>query len=172
MRQRLEYRIGPGMTSLLMIFMVLCLATLAILAYASTRMDSTLTQRNVESSIAYYEASAEAQQVLYDLDAKLQELRTQAGGDTARYAEGVRQAFDLEAGEADSMEDIPLEVIERMDDQRILRLQLHIPVALTGDRYTLHGYQAVNDSAWDAEQGIGYYVPAASDDDEDDGVAP
>lgn len=168
MRQRLEYRIGPGMTSLLMVFMVLCLATLAILAYAGTRADSTLTQRNVESSTAYYAASARAQQALYDLDAELQELRIQADGDAAGYAAKVRQAFGLKEDETDSTADIPLEVIERMDDQRILRVALRIPVQLTGARYILAGYQAVNDSAWDADQSIGYYVPAASDDDESD----
>ena len=165
MRQRLDYRVGPGMTSLLMIFMVLCLATLAILAYASTKLDSTLTLRNVESTTAYYEASAKAQEALSQVDSRLQQLRSQAGGDKDSYAQQVRAAFNITEASEGSEETLPVEVIERIDELRMLRVRLRVPVALDGPRYELTGYQAVNDSDWEAEQSVGYYVPAADDDD-------
>jgi hypothetical protein len=84
-----DYRIGPGMTSLLMIFIALCMAALAVLSMASVQVDSVLNSRNQESTVSYYQAEAALQKTLADIDGQLVAARAEAGGDLAAYESKV-----------------------------------------------------------------------------------
>ncbi len=53
--------IGIGGISMLAIFVVLCLTTLAVLSLVSARADLTLTEKTALSSEEYYAADAEAE---------------------------------------------------------------------------------------------------------------
>lgn len=167
MRQRVEYRVGPGMTSLLMVLMVLCLATLAILAYASMRVDSTLTEKSVATTVAYYQAEETAQSGLYQLDRMLSEKRAEAQGDADAYIEGVREALDL-SGEDAGTGPLVHTMQAALGDGRVLRVTVEIPRSLEGPRYQETHHQVVNDAPWEAEENIGFYVPAVSDDDDEE----
>lgn len=57
-----------GMTSLLMIFVVILLGVFGILTYMSARSDLLLTQKNQASVQSYYEAEGEKAELLYQLD--------------------------------------------------------------------------------------------------------
>ena len=76
MKDSVDYRIGPGMTSLLMIFFVLCMAALAILTLQSVQVESVLNARTADATGAYYEAAVQVERQLADIDAKLAEART------------------------------------------------------------------------------------------------
>lgn len=66
-----EYRVGIGTSSMLMIFIVLCLTTLAILALSSARTDSAMTDRNIKIVEDYYAAVNEAQSAIAQIDGSL-----------------------------------------------------------------------------------------------------
>lgn len=67
-RPKQEYRVGIGASTMLTIFAVLCVTTLALLALSGARGDAALTGRSVAMSKAYYEASDRAQRVLAQVD--------------------------------------------------------------------------------------------------------
>ena len=90
-----DYRIGPGMSSLLMIFVVLCMAALAVLTLMSVQSDSSLNLKSQENTVRYYEAAAQAQRELFELDQRLAAARAEAKGDQAVYATFV-QALQAE----------------------------------------------------------------------------
>lgn len=98
MKNKQEYRVGIGATSMLMIFIVLCLTTLAILALSSARTDYSMTERNVEISLSYYGAVNEAQEVIARVDAALLALR----------ADSVDEEAYWKAVEALSLDDVQL----------------------------------------------------------------
>ena len=52
--------IGAGGISILAIFVVLCLATLAALSLVSARADRNLAEKNAQASVEYYQADARA----------------------------------------------------------------------------------------------------------------
>ena len=90
MKQRLEFRIGVGASSILMILVVLALAALSLLSLSSARNNQALSQRNLSMALRYYQAAAEAQQKLAAIDAVLAEH----AGNTA--AEDWQARFDAQ----------------------------------------------------------------------------
>lgn len=97
-RPKQEYRVGIGTSTMITIFSVLCVATLALLALSGARGDAALTGRAVAMSEAYYEASDRAQRVLAQLDGMVRKAAAASG----------REAFeDLLSGR--KIQGIPLD---------------------------------------------------------------
>ena len=180
MKDSVDYRIGPGMTSLLMIFFVLCMAALAILTLQSVQVESVLNKRTATTTGAYYEAALHVERQLADIDAKLVEARTTAAGDPDAYADDVAalQAAlpatfasddDQGGGLPPSLpaETLPLSFAVLVSGEETaeseIQVILHVPKALTGPRYTVARRMLVNIAPWDAEQDVGLYVPGTSD---------
>ena len=65
---------GVGISSILMIFVILCLTAFGILSFSTARSDWQLTQKNVQSIQSYYDADAKAQEVLAQTDLELARL--------------------------------------------------------------------------------------------------
>ena len=66
--------IHMGAPSLLMIFLVLCLFTFALLSLSGAKNDRTLSQQSADRIQAYYQASSLAEQALDQIDTILQKL--------------------------------------------------------------------------------------------------
>ena len=69
--------VNIGSSSLLIVFLVLCLATFSILSLSSAKSDYTLSERLAEHKNQYYEASSKAESVLDKVDATLEETAVQ-----------------------------------------------------------------------------------------------
>lgn len=136
------YRMGIGASSVLLIFVVLCLTTLGVLSYASARASQALTDRRQTQVEAYFEASAAAQRAIAEIDAALK-----AGGevpvpaDIADFtAEDGTILFTVAAGETHQ-----LEVLLRVGDG-------------SGARYTVVRHQFDNIGEWNADLSWGDFA--------------
>lgn len=111
-RPRQEYRAGIGASSMLTIFVALCVSTLALLALSGARGDAALTARAVDMTSGYYEASDQAQRVLAQIDGAVRDAASKSPnpqefedimanlsveGVSLVYDEGIL-SFDLDAG--------------------------------------------------------------------------
>lgn len=67
-KQKPEYRVGIGASSILMVLVVVALTALSLLSLGSARNAQTLTERNRDMLTAYYAAAGEVQQTLAALD--------------------------------------------------------------------------------------------------------
>ena len=56
--------LGVGVSSILVIFVLLCLVTFATLSLVSARADRNLSQKAVDHTLEYYTASNQAEQIL------------------------------------------------------------------------------------------------------------
>jgi len=56
MKGKSRFQVGTGVTSILMIFVILCLTTFAILSYASAGVDLNMTKKHVSYMENYYNA--------------------------------------------------------------------------------------------------------------------
>ena len=178
MKDGLDYRIGPGMTSLLMIFFVLCMAALAILTLQSVQVESALNARTANTTGAYYEAATQAERQLADIDARLVAARIVAGGNPDVYTANVAALQSMlwltHAPEGMDNDSFPPSVSDSMlpltfavpigaSGESEIQVILHVPQTFTGPRYTVVRRMVVNITSWDGEQDIGMYVPGTSD---------
>jgi len=85
---KIEYRMGTGATSMLIIFVLLSLATLSILSLTTARLDLRLSERNATMTAAYYGAVNAAQDALMALDGQLAD-RQANGGDLQAIADSL-----------------------------------------------------------------------------------
>lgn len=159
-----DYRVGPGMTSLLLIFVALCMAALAVLSFASVRVDTSLNDRAAEATVRYYQAAARAQEQLFQLDQQLLADREAAApvvnetaADQATADNGPDKSVPAEAEPEQRSLTVPL------GDGRELVLALEVKAAPAVERYVLRSHRVMNVAEWEAEQNIGVYVPPEAD---------
>lgn len=67
-RERSESRAGVGVSSVMMILVVLAMAALGMLAYSRAKSTESMTLRNAEVAQAYYAAAADVQRTLREID--------------------------------------------------------------------------------------------------------
>jgi len=84
-RVKTEFRVGVGASSILMVLVVLALTAVSLLSFQSALNAEALTNRNLQMTTAYYEASARAQERLAAMDAVLAE----AGAEGVADAKGI-----------------------------------------------------------------------------------
>ncbi|HPJ01643.1 MAG TPA: hypothetical protein PKU80_02250 [Candidatus Limiplasma sp.] len=77
MRIKQEYRLGVGISAMLLIFVMISIVTLGVLSFLSARADKALTDKSVLMVQAYYAASADAQHRLFTLDNDLQAITSE-----------------------------------------------------------------------------------------------
>lgn len=125
MKKQDTFRAGTGASSIMMVFVILCLTTLAVLSFLSARADQHTTDRVTEQAGAYYAARAAVEEKIAVLDAGLY------GGDTA-YTPG--DLIELEAP---------------MGDGRYVRARVRIlALGQTGPRYEIVEYRTVDMREW------------------------
>lgn len=77
-KQDSQQRVGVGVSSVLMILVVLAMTALSLLALGSARSNQSMTQRNATVGSAYYVAADRVQKTLAEVDAVLLEGRENA----------------------------------------------------------------------------------------------
>lgn len=75
--------IHMGAPSLLMIFLVLCLFTFALLSLSSAKNNLALSQQSAQRTQAYYEASSLAEQMVDQIDTVLSDAYKSCGKESA-----------------------------------------------------------------------------------------
>jgi len=161
-RHRSEYRVGPGASTLLMIFVSLCMATVSILSLVSAMADTRLTERAQMHINTYYAAATAAQLELSEIDGELSDSRAFAFN-VEEYREELLAMRD---------DRIDLIVEESEDDEDLLHLSfsvtmyegleifvlLDVPVSLTGPRYHIVSHVMRNTGDWQPDDTMDLFV--------------
>lgn len=108
MSRKGNFHLGVGASSILMIFVVLCLTTFGILSYVTANADNKLSTKNAETVESYYTSAAAAEGKLQKIDTALI-----SAGEDARLAAAGTSLTDLKyyneykgRGELQSVTDI------------------------------------------------------------------
>ena len=136
--------INIGSSSLLMVFLVLCLTTFAILALSSAQSDYSFSKKFAEHKTEYYEASSRAEMILGEIDQILAETAKQvtaAQNNAAQNSTAQNSTAQNNAAQnsADSeLASFELAVTARIDGKEID----NIPLSCTGaEGETVISYQ-------------------------------
>lgn len=68
MKSAHKVKISVGVTTILMIFVVLCFTTFAVLSFLTARSDYALTRKTVTATQEYYQADAKIEELLASID--------------------------------------------------------------------------------------------------------
>ncbi|MCC8025421.1 MAG: hypothetical protein LIP16_09000 [Clostridium sp.] len=94
-------KVNIGASSLILIFIVLCLAVFGLLSLSNARGDMALAERNVQAVTGYYEADNKGQQWLREIDRILMEEMA-ASGDSGQCSLNIKDRlgdiYDRERG--------------------------------------------------------------------------
>ena len=135
-----DYRMGMGASSVLMILVVLAMTALGLLSLGSARQTEAQTKRNLQTTLHYYEAAADVQKALAELDEALYELQADGESlDTATLA--TRMPHTTFRTEADGS--MTFELLMPAGDEHQLVVRGDI-LAANGARYAVNEHALVS----------------------------
>ena len=81
-----QFGMNIGSASILLVFVILCLVSFAVLSIVSANADSKLSARVLERTTAYYNASNQAEQSLAGMDKTLRRMYESTDSEEAYFA--------------------------------------------------------------------------------------
>lgn len=150
-----------GTSTLLLIFVSLCLLTFAVLSFLSARADQNLSRKTAERTSAYYETCNQAEDRLGETDRMLEKLWQETANEKA-YFQAVRETFeDMDFDEESRM----LSFSVPLTDTQVLTVTLKLRTPESGSTfYTISGWKTVNTAGWTADTRQNVYVQTESAD--------
>lgn len=135
--------VNIGSSSLLIIFLILCLATFAVLSLSSAKSDYTSSRRLAQHKAEYYEASAKAETVLARIDRALAE--GMSSGDIPADVDGIQIKTDSH--------EISYEI--PMSEKQALRIALRLTDPAEHENYyEIAAWQVISAGDWEGSQSI------------------
>lgn len=150
--------VNIGSSSLLVIFLILCLATFAILSLSSAQSDHSFAERLAAHKTGYYEASSRAEVITGEVDRILEE---RAALGTTDYSADVIAALDgaeiegitLSCTSEDEMPSVTFQVPS--GESQALQVILDVTDYTTQDTfYTIRAWQVVSTRVWEADDSL------------------
>ena len=139
-----------GITSLVLIFIMLCLLTFSVLSLVTARADLRLSQKNAERTSAYYDAENRANDVLLSVISCIEEYKDSP--DASVFYQKLRERLDGQNGilftGADSLE---YEVL--LDKEQLLSVSLEISYETydDGSHYRILAWNTVSTHEWESD---------------------
>lgn len=168
-----SYYVNIGSSSLLVIFLVLCLVTFAILSLSSARSDYSFSERLAAHKQTYYEASAKAEEAVDEIDRILCETAVDVdligqpdAGNSGEASERLQEYFARigETLQEARIEDVSVQVRQSEEGCEISfrvpagdRQALLVVLQVTDCRehenyYEVKAWKVVNTDNWESEQ--------------------
>ncbi len=142
--------VGTGTTSLLMIFTVLCFATLAMLSLATAASSQRTQQRGFEKAAATAAARGEVAGQVALLDEQLLALQLEHQDDAAAYMDSAAQLAQ-QLGWAAGEQQGSIVWIQGVDEETELYTELILLEQDAAERYTVELQVAQVIGGWSAE---------------------
>lgn len=139
-----------GITSLVLIFVMLCLLTFSVLSLVTARADLRLSQKNAERTSAYYDAENRANDVLLSVISCIEEYKDSP--DASVFYQKLRERLDGQNGilftGADSLK---YEVL--LDKEQLLSVSLEISYETydDGSHYRILAWNTVSTHEWESD---------------------
>lgn len=161
-----SYFVNIGSSSLLVIFLILCLVTFAILSLSSAKSDYSFSQRLAQHRQTYYEANANAEEVVNQIDNTLSALAEEIDLFGSSSFDGLDNYFSAvnSAFKGCQINDITVNC-DFWGDELLISFQvpagdsqaLTVTLQVTDCReqatyYDVKAWQIINTGSWDNDQ--------------------
>ncbi len=148
-----------GGTSIIMVFILLCLTVFAVLTLQSASADLRLANKSAEASTRYYEADAEAERILAQIDEVLYILSESAVDESSYRANLTRAAADLGLPVTISGQTLTYSVPAGVNQRLEVGLELPWPATEERIKRVKWAVTAIEQSGEDAGDGVNIFIP-------------
>ena len=155
-KSKTEYRVGIGASSILMVLVILALTAVSLLSFRSAKNTEALTKRNLQMTVAYYEASANAQKKLAAIDELLVESQMAAN---IVLGEALQTELFSTLGMAELLiwqdgEDIRFSFVEDAQYERQIEVEGIFTLSSDTQRYHINKYRLISQPTEDDSAGF------------------
>ena len=150
MSKRKYPTINIGSSSMLVVFIILCLVTFSVLSVASANNDRKYSEKIADRTTAYYEASNKAEELLSQIDDKLKQVYEQYN---AEYLSQVPNALTSIDG-IDTSDFPSVSFSVPINDTQTLSVSLLIQIPeKEGDTfYTITSWKEISTEVWNGDE--------------------
>lgn len=139
MKQK-RYGVNVGSSSLLIIFVIVCLVSFAALSIVSANSDYKLTKRMAQRATDYYSACNSAYRALADIDRTLLSIYETSGSEEDYYAQtGHTKSFAYPVSDIQSL--------------RVV-IEIHYPESSGDARYTITEWRLITTGTLEYDQSL------------------
>lgn len=112
-----QFGVNIGSASILLVFVILCLVSFAVLSIVSANADSKLSTRVLERTTAYYTACNQAEQSLASMDKTLQRMYASSDSKEAYFASvGHGKSYVIPISDLQSLQ-VTIEILYPESDE-------------------------------------------------------
>lgn len=153
MKNKHQLPIGIGISSILLIFVILCLLTFAVLSLVSANADYKLVKKNSAHTHEVYEAENSANELMDKIDSILKS--TYQSSDSSDYLKQVQQ---LDGISFPSKDQIAYEI--KVNEHQILQVVLLLNSEIKkGDSfYQIETWKLTGTQTWEADDTLPVYT--------------
>ena len=151
--------LGVGASSILVIFVLLCLVTFAALSLVSARADWNLSRKAADHTLEYHTASNAAEETLAGADALLADCWRLAKGDESDYLARARAALAGLGEVAQDGDGLRFSFSVQVNEGQSLACELRVqpPRPEKGTFYEIVRWQVESAGEWQPDEGLPVY---------------
>ena len=149
--------LGAGLSTVLLVFVMLCLIVFAVLSLATARADLQMSRKMADQTAQYYEAQSQAYAKVKAIDGV---LTTQYNEEKEQFLEklpdALREISDLTVSRSEDGQSVQCSFLQSVDDTQQIEVELTITVPKKeGDAcYQITGWQVQQQKEWKADTGL------------------
>ena len=152
--------ISTGVTSMVLIFVMLCLVTFSVLSLVSAESNLRLAQRSAQRTTAYYEAENRANDILIALETAAKELRSEGQTSPEDFArEVLTLAGDTGAALTDTRT-VAYQVPLGEDQLLYVELEVRPEPGPEGLHCRIEAWQVISQYDWAPDETLDLAAPA------------
>lgn len=150
-----KFQVGTGITSILMIFVVLCLTTFGVLAYETALNDKKMAEKRSDSITAMYKSTTKIEKAIMDVDEVLTKAKANTDNNDTYLASVNSDIENLsKAGQEVNItiEEGIISIVADIDDVRAYEVKLNICDINDEDTYEITKYAIINTTQWEGDE--------------------
>lgn len=149
---------GIGIASVILIFIMLCMVTFAVLSLMTARSDLNQSRQNADRTTAYYQAENEAEDILTSILQCIEE--TLDAPDAASFYHSLREQLEGTQGIRFSDDSRLTYCVPCGQDQQLqVTLELSYEEQEDGRHYKILGWNTQVTHEWEADTSLPLYEP-------------
>lgn len=142
MKEKIRFQAGTGVTSILMVFVVLCLTTFGVLSYATARRDNEMSKKHIENMTSNYSAVSKVEEAIKEIDMRIIEQwdkELSKASNIENIVKGLELGNDIQlTAKSDN-----IEIIVDIDKNRQYMVDIEVYGNDNKDRYDITKYSIV-----------------------------